>query len=193
MGLDILALSNLQYIGEHVDDHAEGGFCNQEGHYQVSEDDFLRHQDLREGACYATTPTTEVVAFRTGSYSGYSWFRNALAHFAHGVPAMTIWEQPEKYQGLPFYELIDFSDSDGTFGPAVCAKLAKDFADHEEQAKAFVDKIKAYKPTGALHEPVLDFSYWDDKAKFWLGNYQNFKDAFAVGAKGAWCSFLESE
>ena len=35
----------------------------------------------------------------------------------------------------PFYELINFTDCDGTIGPEVAAKLARDFAEWDERAQ----------------------------------------------------------
>lgn len=56
-----------------------------------------------------------------------------------GVPPQVVWQNPMGYAGRPFYELIDFSDCEGVIGPEVSAKLAKDFADWDEQAKRTLD------------------------------------------------------
>ena len=55
--------------------------------------------------------------FRAGSYSGYGAWRAALASVAEGA----------------FWELINFSDCEGTIGPVVSAKLAKDFETHRDR------------------------------------------------------------
>jgi hypothetical protein len=86
--------------------------------------------------------------FRAGSYGGYNAWREDLAKLA-GYPAL----QEERYGQVslrhdagaqdagkgPFYELIYFSDCEGTIGPVVSAKLAKDFADFQEKANSFGD------------------------------------------------------
>jgi hypothetical protein len=189
MGLDIIAISNLQYLGDHHIASDDDDFCQEPDHYDVWDDDFPWHQDLSEGGCYAETPDTEDASFLVGSCSGYNWWRNALSHFACGVPARTVWEHPDKYKSLPFYELIEFSDCNGTIGPAVCAKLAKDFADHEEQARAFAGKIKPFKgmsdlPEAARHSPDLI-----GRARYWLDIYRKFQAAFAVGSQNGLVRF----
>jgi hypothetical protein len=40
----------------------------------------------------------------------------------------------------PFWELIHFSDCEGTIGPEVSAKLAQDFARYQDQADAHPDE-----------------------------------------------------
>jgi hypothetical protein len=77
------------------------------------------------------------------SYGGYSQWREQLALLAgwkpivyrmHGrveeLAAASAWNATES----PFWELICFSDAEGTIGPEHCAKLAKDFAQFQEQA-----------------------------------------------------------
>lgn len=85
-----------------------------------------------------------VFGFRAGSYSGYGEWRNQLAELA-GYPAKRhipgFKPAEDSYaagawattQG-PFWELIHFSDCEGTIGPVVSAKLAKDFADFQDRA-----------------------------------------------------------
>jgi len=72
----------------------------------------------------------ETMGFRAGSYSGYGDWRRALARLV-GRSAEDIWDNPTPG---PFVELINFSDCEGVIGAAVSAKLAKDFADHQDEA-----------------------------------------------------------
>lgn len=86
--------------------------------------------------------------FRAGSYSGYNTWREELAKFA-GYPAVA----PERAErgssrhdsgawqadGGPFWELINFSDCEGTIGPIASAKLAKDFAENQSRADEYSD------------------------------------------------------
>lgn len=87
--------------------------------------------------------------FRAGSYIGYSRWREDLAKFA-GYPAVLVERWAGGMESLhaggawkagegPFYELIHFSDCEGTIGPAVSAKLLADFIAHEERAMAVDD------------------------------------------------------
>jgi len=99
--------------------------------------------------------------FRAGSYSSYSAWREQLAILA-GYPegtsreedrefrhSLSAWNNAEKTKGLPFWELIDFSDCEGTIGPVVSAKLAKDFAEQQPKADAiggyFLEKYNQWR------------------------------------------------
>lgn len=90
------------------------------------EDGFYRYAEASDGADL--------------SYGGYNRMRDTLAHFAgypahpHPVDPMhtfseTAWEATEG----PFWELINFSDSEGALGTATCKKLAADFAQFQEK------------------------------------------------------------
>lgn len=77
-----------------------------------------------------------------GAYSAYSRWREWLAKLA-GYPPVVDPRFPFEHsngafqaEGGPFHEMIMFSDSEGVLGPEVCAKLAKDFAEWDERAKA---------------------------------------------------------
>jgi hypothetical protein len=91
-----------------------------------------------------------VFGFRAGSYSGYNEWREQLAKLA-GYPAVlhrSSWEKEQRARHAagawaategPFWELINFSDCEGTIGPRVAFKLAKDFAEWQERADAIDD------------------------------------------------------
>ena len=85
------------------------------------------------------------MGFRAGSYGGYNAWREDLAKLA-GYPKTPVdrgfGSVAEMHSGGawgtdhgPFWELISFSDCEGTIGPVVSAKLAKDFAEWDERAK----------------------------------------------------------
>ena len=40
---------------------------------------------------------------------------------------------------LPFYELLNFADNEGTIGPEAAADLARDFAEHRERVRPELD------------------------------------------------------
>ena len=126
MGLDISAYSRLQ---NNAGEDAVRIWRNP---------DFPgRADDLQDGGMYIPKGTLQ---FRAGSYSGYNEWREQLAKLA-GYPAVTNKSKPhseaawQKDSG-PFWELINFSDCEGTLGSAICAKLAKDFDEFEERAAA---------------------------------------------------------
>lgn len=62
----------------------------------------------------------------------------------------------------PFFELIHFADNEGVIGPVVSAKLAKDFRDNYERAKAFGD------------------GYWLSKYEKWMAAFEMAADNGAV-------------
>ena len=76
----------------------------------------------------------EVFSFRAGGYSGYNMWRDKLAQLVGTNP-----DSLSNDDTSAFAELIYFSDCEGYIGPTVCAKLANDFAQYAEQAKALDD------------------------------------------------------
>lgn len=106
--------------------------------------------------------------FRGGSYSGYGMWRDELAKFA-GYPQAEESEFGRTHSagawaadGGPFWELIHFFDCDGVIGPVVAAKLAKDFAEHQERANSFGD------------------DYWRQKYSAWRVAFEMAADSGAV-------------
>lgn len=71
------------------------------------------------------------------SYGNYSRWRNQLAELAGYASAADAWGN---HSGGPFWELINFSDCQGTLGTLVCAKLAQDFAQFQAAADAHPDE-----------------------------------------------------
>jgi hypothetical protein len=113
--------------------------------------------------------------FRAGSYSGYGWWRDQLAHFAHNVPAEEIWHNPRRYRGGAFVELIDFSDCEGHFGALVSAKLCADFVEHARKARPFSLTLNT------AEEPNV--------GAYWLEVYRDFARAFKLAADGGALKF----
>lgn len=101
-----------------------------------------RADELEDRAFYAYEECGEGVSV---GYSGHMHFRDELAKLSGW--ALSSYEQYGKQwpsycasawnaDGGPFWELINFSDCEGTIGAAVCAKLAKDFAEYQTKADA---------------------------------------------------------
>jgi hypothetical protein len=80
---------------------------------------------LQMGVCYEVSG--EMTEFRVGSYSSYHAWREELAQRALRVSAMTVGEYPSIFVNQPFFELINFSDDEGTIGPEAASDLAADF------------------------------------------------------------------
>lgn len=143
MGLDITAYRNVEAVrplNKGVDDD---GYAEKLARFYNNKDFRGRFDGLEEGMLYRYA---EAHGFRAGSYSGYNAWREWLASLVAGYPksdherygvaeklaAATVWNGASG----PFSELINFSDCEGTIGPVVAAKLAKDFAEYDEKAKA---------------------------------------------------------
>lgn len=142
MGLDISWYRNLheplpfdRNSGDDLDDtfyHTRTTFTDHpsfEGRIQGIDPNLSYKYDERGG-------------FHAGSYIGYYHWRNTLAEMA-GWPEKRDGNGEKTYcvdawegEDGPFAELINFSDCEGTIGPVVSAKLAKDFADYQEKADA---------------------------------------------------------
>jgi len=159
MGLDIIAWKKVEFRRERVAgveiDHDSETWL-----YRGPAAD--RTDGLAEGV-YAVSD--EAHGFRAGSYSGYNEWREWLSVAMVGVLPRTIWEDRGRYAGRPFVELIDFADNEGFIGPNTSEKLARDFAEHHEQAKARA--LQAFGPVVAPHYVRL---------------YEDFMKAFKLAA-----------
>lgn len=120
-------------------------------------DDFPGRADPVTDGVYASK---ESDGFGCGPYSAYNRWRDELAQFAGFMSARDVWD---RNKSGPFTELISFSDCEGVIGSVVAAKLAKDFADHQEKA--------------------------DAKGGYWLSLYNNFRKAFEMAADGGAVQF----
>ena len=77
-----------------------------------------------------------------------------------GKSAEAVWSLSAiQRKGLPFVELIDFSDCDGFIGPKTAAKLAQDFAEH-----------RAKIPVGADPRFVEKYNKWAEAFVLAAGN-----------------------
>ena len=151
MGLDITAYQVVTKLNVTSADET----WEADGLWIDEEQPFNRLDGLETGA-YAVSG--DRYAFRAGSYSGYNEWRRMLARMV-GVIDRELWnDHSEAAKATPFYELICFSDAEGTIGPKTCAKLAKDFDDWADRAKASGDR-------------------------YWLEKYQDWSKAFHLAAE----------
>lgn len=148
MGLDITAYTQLSPAPSAEVD-SDGNPVDYNTHVRLRENaDFPgRMAGLTDGGIYTYADS---MSFRAGSYGGYNGWRDALAKLA-GYPE----EEYDRFGGEvkakshaaacghgavgPFSELINFSDCEGVIGPEVSKKLARDFAEWDERAKAADD------------------------------------------------------
>jgi hypothetical protein len=174
MGLDIHAASHLRYVGpipqgEEFDRLEEQ--VNRDGksldmvYFLLWPNDpqWERHLAGTEPGLYEYTALSEQHSFRAGPYSYYNLWREHLCQFALGVKPSAVWEDPDRFAGSPFVELIDFTDCDGRIGARLAAKLAADFRAHAAKAEEFAATL-------------------DDDQDF-ISNYREFTRAFELAAQ----------
>ena len=101
--------------------------------------------------------------FRAYSYSGYGRWRSELARLVGHD------QEVDNPPPGPFMELINFADNEGVIGPAVSAKLAKDFADWQERADAHGDTL--------------------DDADWFRSRYADWRLAFETAAQSGYVDF----
>lgn len=166
MGLDVSAFSKLVEAPDaERDEHGDLVDYDNYRDFYFNKDFPGRAEGLKEGMTYKLGE--EGSGLSTG-YGRYSAWRDELANLAGYTPDASPSDEYEKrfpyFGGAnkagegPFYEQILFSDCDGTIGPVVSAKLAKDYADFAEKAEA----VGGY--------------FWE--------KYQEWKVAFEVAADG---------
>jgi hypothetical protein len=186
MGLDIEATSKLVFARRLPTDaaleqlHAEFDARGEDLHeiYFVIHPNGRGHAARLRGTrtgLYTRAKGSRSHSFRAGSYSGYNWWRDQLARFAHGVPAEEIWHNPRRYRGGAFVELIDFSDCEGHFGALVSAKLEGDFVEYARKARPFSLTLNT------AEEP--------NSGGYWLEVYRDFARAFKLAADGGALKF----
>lgn len=151
MGLDITAYKNLTKVdavyhedGEPIDPQTRKPFD-----FDYCQPVPNEHYDRADGVTSGVYKYEDLMGFRAGSYGGYNQWRENLAklsgwkegtynQFGKDWPshAASAWEADSG----PFWELINFSDCEGTIGPQTSAKLAKDFEEHQAKADAHESK-----------------------------------------------------
>lgn len=157
MGLDVTAYRKLKRLdvlfnedGEPVNPQTREALDYDDYFRPYASPHFPRHAaDLVHKGAYAFEEAAHVWS---GGYGRYNGWREQLAQLAGYTPAvyeripgyapsreLSYVEGAFKAGAGPFYELVYFTDCDGVIGPAVCAKLARDFAEWDERAKALGD------------------------------------------------------
>lgn len=140
MGLDIVVYERIQLVPWQ---HEYGDECHEMDHVRIWKDQgFPRSaRGLELGRCYLSLGDS--YSFRAGSYSGYNTWREQLCRSALNVDPQEVWSNEEQYQDKPFFELIHFSDCEGSIGPAACADLHQDFLTWGEAIRQDFEKLDA--------------------------------------------------
>ena len=143
MGLDITAYSKIKPLRPYdqvTEDEWEGGdiisvFVSPTfkhaapGLFEADLDENGKFVHADKDGDYAyiyDVSESEHFGWRAGSYSGYSMFRSELAELG-GYVDEECWADPESYVNAPFFELVHFSDCEGSIGPVAAANLLEDF------------------------------------------------------------------
>lgn len=84
------------------------------------------------GRCYVRTAATMERVVMDVGYLSYGEWRRALALAALDADIAQVWAEPDRYQGLPFYELLNFADNEGVIGADAAADLLADFQRHRD-------------------------------------------------------------
>lgn len=145
MGLDITAYKNVTLIEvvSGVEEYEEKYPDSDRYDFTYINDDFPgRNEPIVHHGVYEVG---DKFGLRAGSYSGYNQWRAELSQVALGVMPQMVWHNFDKFAGLPFVELIHFSDCEGILGTVVSKKLLKDFQDYQEEADSHPDRWFAQK------------------------------------------------
>jgi hypothetical protein len=128
MGVDIIAISKAKLVACRGDEECD------DSHYVVGSSP-SRRDGLKPG-CYIVGKGGGSMGFRAGSYAGYSGWKRQLSLLALGLTPEEVWEQPRRFRGKPFVELIDLPDVVGPIiGSKTSAKLYTDFAAFASRAR----------------------------------------------------------
>lgn len=155
MGLDIVAISKIEKTSD-------------EDGYRIGINDPFERYELEPGF-YIESKESSSHHFRAGSYSGYNHWRSILSQSIYNVEPTEVWENREEYQKRPFYELIWFSDCEGSFGPKISEKLYEDFVSHEERFKKFLE---------------ANFDGDNFMIERYFSVYEDFKNGFKLASDG---------
>ncbi|MFD5195046.1 hypothetical protein ACFVL4_16655 [Bacillus subtilis] len=158
MGLDITAYKNLKVVeNPQLDEY--GDIKNWKTEWtpgesmKWSEEHFPGRGEGVDPDKFYTWE--ESFSFRAGSYSGYGWWRRKLEEFKGNTA---------------FQELINFADNEGTIGPVVSKKLAKDFNEHADAAREYARTL-------------------GDAGEVWLYLYGDWKKAFEMATENGAVNF----
>lgn len=149
MGLDCTAYKNIRQLEESEIDYEE--YKDKDGKVleRYPRNGYIFYinpgfphaaKDIRADVVYGYE---EDFRWRAGSYSGYGEWRNWLATIAGYKGSEDVWDNAK--EGDVFFELINFSDCEGTLGTLVCRKLLNDFIKFQPVVDKISDDYNYYK------------------------------------------------
>ncbi len=170
MGLSVSAYSHVKQItanyNEEIDEFVDlnGNIISKYTQICIIPDFADRALEFSNNTLYDYDRS---IRFSAGSYSGYGHWRSWLAEFAGyqitnlaTTPLQAAWMSDEG----PFWELINFSDCEGTIGTEISQKLLKDF-------QQFSDKLK-----NVSHSLHVEY-------------YNSFQSAFEIASQNGFVKF----
>ena len=118
MGLNISAYSNIRFLHNNIGD-SKGAYLYVNEHFK----------DRADGLVDGYYDFDEEYYFRAGSYSGHSKCRELAAKALGFTVIEEYWDEctPE----TPLYDLLNFSDCEGTIGPLCAKRLYESITKHK--------------------------------------------------------------
>lgn len=178
MGLDITVFEKIKISDIGISDTEENTI--------YIDNTFNQNPGLKVG-WYQTEGNSG--SFRIGTYSYYNEFRDALCYAIHGISAQEFWINSNNYIGSAFYEIIEFSDCEGVFGPDACRKLHNDF--NTTNRWKFIHYLKKGESLSGMHQndlidlisDIVNLGYdQQHDHKEFVSVYDDFMTAFADSA-----------
>jgi hypothetical protein len=130
MGLDVIALSAAMKISDLKEDP---NFEHSKKYFDVIPAPNCSWNDGITAGKYVSPQ--EHFHFYAGSYSSCDHFRLLLFMSANKISQDDIYSHPDKYQGLPFSQLVYPLMDTGVFGPTTSLSLFKMFVKYQDFAK----------------------------------------------------------
>ena len=187
MGLDVSAVNGLTRIPNDDVPYGVEPWNEKFYEWETDEDTYIKYIDRKNGhfeeywsnhlnplktGYYRDEGDTQH-SFRVGSYSYYGEWRKLLALSIGFENIGDIWKLGPYNEDVPFIELIDFSDADGSIGPIVSEKLYNDFENLQDKVFDFIDNLMF----GVVKGNKLSMTQVSDFKLI----YEDWKLAFEVG------------
>lgn len=141
MGVTVQAISRTHLTEPHDREDCYGNHFLVFAHREFVQSFRGLHDDTSDpdrkrlgGRCYEATADTKRHKILSTSYGWYGCWRETLAKAVLGVEPVAVWTDFDSWRARPFFELINFADSEGCIGPEACADLLSDFQNPDHRA-----------------------------------------------------------
>lgn len=155
MGLDVSAINGLIRIPNEDVPYGVEPWNDKFYEWEEKEDVYIKYIDRKNSyfeeywsnhldpfkTGYYIDKGDAMHSFRVGSYTYYNNWRKLLALSIGFENIGDIWSQGPYNEDIPFIELLDFSDADGSIGPIVSDKLYNDFESMQDEIFEFIDNL----------------------------------------------------